>query len=195
VGDCLRRAAGAGGGAGLFPEFFPVPDSIGYIVSQWESDLMREHADLATVVGFVGKHVAQHFETNRPGWGVAVSAKFLDAALRGAERFREHFGAARGAFGQRGAGLLRSAAGAVQLSRNFEVRSGQPDPLGADVVHVGEDGDDRAGLVGRFGAPGARVEMFDKLLIHALIGGKDLDCGPADLRLNVVLTRSHSPLL
>jgi hypothetical protein len=26
-------------------------------------------------------------------------------------------------------------------------------------------------------SPGGRVEMFDKNLIHAIIGGKDLDCG------------------
>ena len=64
----------------------------------------------------------------------------------------------------------------------------QPDPLGADVVHVGEDRGNRAGLAGRFGFPSARVEMFDEKLVHAVIGGEDLDCGPADLRVKVLLT-------
>jgi hypothetical protein len=37
--------------------------------------------------------------------------------------------------------------------------------------------------------------MFDKHLVHALIGGKDLDCGSAELSLNLVLTRGHGFLL
>jgi hypothetical protein len=52
-----------------------------------------------------------------------------------------------------------------------------------------------AGLSGRFSVPGARVEMFDKNLVNALVGGKDLDCGSAELRVNVVLTRDHGSLL
>lgn len=155
---------------------------------------MREHADLAAMMSFVRKHVAEHFHANGPRLRPAVSVKRLDAAAT-AERFREHLAAAGGAFGQCGADLLRGAAGTVQLSRNFEVRGGQPDPLGADVVHVGEDGDDRAGLAGRFGAPGARVEMFDEKLVHAVIGSKDPGRGSADLRTNVLLTRGHSRLL
>jgi hypothetical protein len=58
-----------------------------------------------------------------------------------------------------------------------------------------EDRGNGADLAGRFGAPGARIEMFDKNLVHALIGGKDLDCGSAELRVNVVLTRDHGSLL
>jgi hypothetical protein len=43
-------------------------------------------------------------------------------------------------------------------------------------VHVREDRRNGAGLAGRFGSPGGRVKMFDKNLVHAIIGGKDLDC-------------------
>jgi hypothetical protein len=31
--------------------------------------------------------------------------------------------------------------------------------------------------------------MFDKNLVHALIGGKDLDCGSAELSVNLGLTK------
>ena len=48
---------------------------------------------------------------------------------------------------------------------------------------------------GRFGSPGGRVKMFDKNLVHAIIGGKDLYCGSAELRVNLVLTRGHGSLL
>jgi hypothetical protein len=42
--------------------------------------------------------------------------------------------------------------------------------------------------------------MFDKNLVHAIIGGKDLDCGSAELSVNLeltigVLTRGHGSLL
>lgn len=190
----LRIGAWATGRAALFPELFPIPESGRDVDRQRESELMREHADLATVVGFVGKHVAQHFHANRPRLRPAVSVKLFDPARIIAECFSEHFGAASGAFGQCGAGLLRRAVGAIELARNFQVRGGQPDPFGADVVHVGEDRGDGAGLAGRFGAPGARVEMFDEHLIHALVGGKDLCRGPAELGV-ILLTRSHGILL
>jgi hypothetical protein len=63
---------------------------------------MREHTHLPAMVGFVRKHVAQHFETHRPRPSPAVSAKLLDAAPTAAERFREHLRAANGALGQSG---------------------------------------------------------------------------------------------
>ena len=80
------------------------------------------------------------------------------------------------------------------------MRSGKPDPLAADIVHVGEDRRNGADLAGRFGSPGGRVKMFDKNLVHTIIGGKDLDCGSAQLRVNLlsgnlVLTRGHGALL
>src|SRR5436309_7804043 len=143
---------------------------------------MREHTHLPAMVGFVRKHVAQHFRANRPRRSPAVSAKLLDAAPTTAERFSEHLRAASGALGQSRAGLLARAVRAVELSWNLQVRSCKPDPLGADIVHVREDRRNGAGLAGRFGSPGGRVEMFDKNLIDPIIGGKGLDCGSAQLR-------------
>jgi hypothetical protein len=70
------------------------------------------------------------------------------------------------------------------------MRRCKPDPLGADIVHVRENGSDGTGLAGRFGSPGGRVKMFDKNLVHALIGGKDPDCCLAELSVNLVLTRN-----
>ena len=60
---------------------------------------MREHTYLPTMVGFVRKHVAQHFEANRPRRGPAISAKCFNAAPAIAERFGEHLCAASGALG------------------------------------------------------------------------------------------------
>ena len=140
---------------------------------------MREQTHLSAMVGFVRKHVAKHLHANRPWLSPAVSEKLLDAAATTAERFSEHLGAASGALRQSRAGLLRRAMRAVELLWNPQVRSGKPDPLGADIVYVREDRRNGAGLAGRFGSPGGRVKMFDKNLVYAIIGGKDLDCGSA----------------
>jgi hypothetical protein len=37
--------------------------------------------------------------------------------------------------------------------------------------------------------------MFDKNPVHAYIGGEDLDCGSAQLSVNLLLTRGHGSLL
>src|SRR5216683_2981323 len=121
----------------------------------------------------------------------SVSAKLLDAAPTTAERFSEHLRAASGALGQSRTGLLRRAVRAVELSWNLQVRSCKPDPLGADIVHVREDRRNGAGLARRFGSPGCRVKMFDKNLVHAIIGAKELDCSSPKLSMNLVLTRGH----
>jgi hypothetical protein len=150
---------------------------------------MREHTHLPAMVGLVSKHVAEHFRADRPRPTPAVSAKLLDATLAIAERFSEHFRAASGALGQSRAGLLPRTARAVELSWNFQVRSGKPDPLGTHIVHVREDGRNTADLAGRFGSPGGRVKMFDKNLVDALIGGKDLERGSAELSVDLGLTK------
>ena len=198
--DSLRIVAGAATRPALFPQLFPILDPLRHLVRQRESELMREHAHLPAMVGFVRKHVAQHFQANRPRPSPAVSAKLLDAAPITAERFSEHLGAASSALGQSRAGLLRRAVRAVELSWNLQVRSCKPDPLGADIVHVREDRRNGAGLAGRFGSPGGGVKIFDKNLVHAIVGCKDLDCGSAKLSVNLgltidVLTRGHGSLL
>ena len=152
---------------------------------------MRQHTHLPAMVGFVGKHVAQHLRANRPRPSPTVSTKLLDAAPATAESFGEHLRAASGALGQSRTGLLRRAVRAVELSGNLQVRSREPDPLAPDVMHVRENRRNAAGLALRFGSPGCRVQMFDKHLVDAIIGGKDLDCGAADLSLNLLSTRGH----
>src|SRR5216683_5990967 len=181
------------------PRALPHAGSGRPLFRQRESELTREHKHLPAMVGFVRKHVAQHFRANRPRPSPPVSEKLLDAAPTTAERFSEHLRAASGALGQSRAGLLRRAARAVELWWNLQVRSCKPDPLGADIVHVREDRRNGADLAGRFGSPGGRVKMFDKNLVDAIIGGKDLDCGSAqlsvNLSVNLVLTRGHDSLL
>src|SRR3979490_427563 len=130
---------------------------------------MAEHTHLPAMVGFVRKHVAQHFQANRPRPSPAVSAKLLNAAPTTAERFSEHLRAASGALGQSCTGPLRGAVRAVELSRNLQVRSCKPDPLGADIVHMREDCRNGAGPAGWFSFPGGGVKMFDKNLVHAII--------------------------
>ena len=149
---------------------------------------MRQHAHLPAMVGFMRKHVAQHFRASRPRPSPAISAKLLDAALTTAERFREHLRAASGALGQSRTGLLWLAVRAVELSWNLQARSCKPDPLAADIVHVCEDRCDSAGLAGRFGLPRGRVKMLDKHLVYPLIDGKDPDRGLPELSVNLGLT-------
>jgi len=68
------------------------------LVWQTEAELMREHADLAAMVGFVREHVAEHFRSGRPGRSPTVPMKRLNAAGT-AEGFGEHLGTASGAVG------------------------------------------------------------------------------------------------
>ena len=153
---------------------------------------MGEHTHLPAMVRFVREHVAQHFRAHWPRPSPAVSVKLFDAPLASAERFRQHLRAASGALGQTRAGLPGRAVRAVELWWNLQVRSGEPDPFGADIVHVREDGRNGADLAGRFGAPGGRVEIFDKNLVQAIIGGKDPDCGLAELSVNLGLTHASN---
>lgn len=84
---------------------------------------------------------------------------------------------------------------AVELWRNFQVRCCKPDPLSADVVHMREDCPDGAGFAWRFGFPRGRVKMLDEHLVDAIVCGKDLDCGSAELRVNFRLARGHGSVL
>jgi hypothetical protein len=160
---------------------------------------MREHTHLPAMMSFVRNHVAQHLHANRPRPSPAVSVKLLDAAPRTGERFSKHLRAASGALGQSRTGLLRRAVCAMELGWNLQVRSGKPDPLAADIVHVGEDRRDAADVAmwidwrfcWWFCSPGGRVKVFDKNLVHAIVGGKDPDCGAAELGVSLGLTRGH----
>ena len=189
----IRSVSGAAGRPALFPQLFPIPHSVRHLIRQRESELMRKQTHLPAMVGFVRKHVAQHFHANRPRPGPAVPVKILDAAPT-AERFSEHLRAASGALGQSRTGLLGRAMRAVELRWNLQVRSRKPDPLGADIVQVGEDRRNGADLAGRLSSPGGRLEVFDNDLVDAIIGGKDLDGGWTGLSVNLVLTRGHGSL-
>src|SRR5260221_12123458 len=71
------------------------------------------------------------------------------------------------------------------------MRSREPYPLRADIVHVSEYRRDGAALAGRLGPPSGGVKIFNQHLIHAFIGGKDPDCRFAELSLNIGLSRGH----
>ena len=55
------------------------------------------------------------------------------------------------------------------------MRSGKPDPLRANVVHVREDRRDGTHLPRRFGCPRGRIEMLDQHLVHSIVRGEDAD--------------------
>ena len=76
LSDSLRIVAGAARRTALFPQLFPIPDPVRHLVRQRESELMRKHTHLPAMVGFVRKHVAQHFRANRPRRSPAVSRNF-----------------------------------------------------------------------------------------------------------------------
>ena len=156
---------------------------------------MREHAHLPAMVGFVRKHVAQHFHADRPRLSPAISSKLLDASTTTAQRFSQHLRATSGALGQSRLCLLWRAVRVFELWWNFQVRSGKPDPLTTDIVHVREDGRNGADPAGRLGSPSCGVKIFDKHLVDAIIGRKDLDCGSADWSVNFVLFDGHGSLV
>src|SRR5438270_8587079 len=149
---------------------------------------MREHANLSAMMGFMRDHVAEHLEANRPGLCPAVAVKLLDAAATVGQRFGEHLGAASSTLGQTRTGLLRCAMGPVELGRDLEMWSGEPDPLTADIVHVREDGRDGSCPAWRFGSPCCRFEMFDHKLVHAIAGGEHLGRVSTELSVNLRLT-------
>jgi hypothetical protein len=67
-------------------------------------------------------------------------------------------------------------------------------------VHVREDRGNGASLARRLGSPGGRIKMFDKKLVHAIIGRKDPDRGSAEWSVNPgltidVLTLGHGYIL
>jgi hypothetical protein len=156
---------------------------------------MREQTHLPAMVSFMSNHVAQHFHANWPRPSPAVSAKFLDAPTT-AERLREHLPAARAALRQSRPSLLRRAVRVVEPSRNLQVRSRKPHPLAANIVHVRKDRLNAADFAGRFGSPDGGIKMFNKNLIHPLVGGKYSHRRSPELSLYLVLTRLHgSPLL
>lgn len=45
-------------------------------------------------------------------------------------------------------------------------------------------------FAGGFGSPRESVKIFDWDLVDTIVGGKNLDCGPAELRVNLVLARA-----
>jgi hypothetical protein len=191
----LGIIAGAARRAALFPQFFPIPHPGGDLIRQGKTELVGEHADLAAMVGLVRNHVAEHFRANLPWLRPAVPEKFLDGVFRVVEGVSQHLCAASGTLSQCRTSLPRRATHAVQLCRNFQVRSGKPDPFAADIVHVGENHRDAASLPGRLGTPHGEVEIFDENLINAIVGGENLDGGTGELIVNLCSRRSHGAVL
>src|SRR5437868_10175740 len=84
--------------------------------------------------------------------------------------------------------------GPVGLSRNFQMRRRKPQPLPPDIVDVGEDGSDGASFrTGEFCLPGAWIEMLEDELVHALVGGPNLERNFAEIRRHSDSAAGHEP--
>ena len=66
VGSREWISARAGGQAGLFPEFFPLPDASGF-VKDGIAELVGQQQNLAAMVSFVREHVGEHGAAGGPG--------------------------------------------------------------------------------------------------------------------------------
>ena len=134
---------------------------------------MREQADLAAMMVFVGEHVGNHGGAGGPWGSPTITVEFLDAAGRIGESFREHLRAECRASGERRAGLALRAACAMEWWRELEMRGREPEPLAADVVKMGKDRGDGADVTaGRLGAPGAGIEMLEDQLVGGFVDGE-----------------------
>jgi len=121
----------------LLPKFFPDPQAISGLGRQWETQLMRQHARLAAMMG-------------------------IDATRGAVQGFREQLRATLGALRQRNARLLLRAARAIELSGQMGMRSGEPQPFATDVVHMSEYRRDGArGRAGRPCPPSERARAMD----------------------------------
>jgi hypothetical protein len=110
-----------------------------------------------------------------PTPGPAITAELLDAACGIRERVGDHLAASCCAFGQRRFGLLGCAPRSIELRRQLQMRSGQAQPLAANIVHMREDRGDGASLIPwRFGSSCARVKMHEHKLVHAVVDGVGL---------------------
>lgn len=75
------------------------------------------------------------------------------------------------------------------------MRSREPDPLGADIVHMREDGRYGADIADRFGSPRVRVKVLQKVLVDVVCSSKEIHCGSSELSVNLESTRGHGSLL
>lgn len=80
---------------------------------------MGQHTHLAAMMRFVRNHIGQHGRTCGPRSRPTVAAKGCDSARRPGQSVCQHFGAARGAFTERGPGLLLRATAAVERGRKL----------------------------------------------------------------------------
>src|SRR5215475_13271281 len=98
----------------LLPELFPCPHPVGGLGGQWEAQLMRQHADLATMMGFMRDHVSEHGRSRGPRTRPPVAVKLADATAR----LCQHFRTTVRTIGQRNLRLLGRAAGTVKHRRS-----------------------------------------------------------------------------
>ena len=158
----------------LFPQFVPLPNAARRLIGRAIAELVRQHQDLTSMVGLVGKHVGKHGCACGPCSSKAIARKFRDLALwPSGQRIGKHAQTLCRALPVRGRGLLHRTAVRTQRGRTLQVRSRIPEPCDTGVVKVCEDRGDGAAATalgsGRLGAPSPRVKMREKELVHRII--------------------------
>ena len=153
----------------MLPESFPIPKIGSDFGGKREAELMSEHADLSTVVGFVGKHVDEHGRAGSPRARPTIAMKVFNATPW-SESLREHLGTESSGFRESFISLQLGTAVAVELGRPFEVRGRQTEPCEAKVVNVGKYGGDGAVMVaGKLSMPDARIERLEEYFVQAIV--------------------------
>src|SRR5215472_16702044 len=133
---------------------------------------MRQHAHLTAMMSIVNDHVGEHCGADRPRPGPAVAMELLNAALRLAQSFGQHFRTKLRTFLQRYTRLALRAARAVKFRRQLEMCRGESEPLAPDVVYMGEDRDYGASVAARrLCSPSFRIELSENELVHSFVDG------------------------
>ena len=124
-----------------------VPDSVGHVVRQAITQLVREHQDLPAMMCFVREHISEHDGIGRPRRRPTPALKLPDPPCGVAgQSVRQHAQALRPTFLVRGGGLLHRAAVGVEWCGALQVRRRILEPPASAIVQVREDRGDGAAV-------------------------------------------------
>src|SRR5580700_9427503 len=146
----------------LFPSRTPFPHPERGWLGQCVTQLAGQRADLSAMVSIMRDQVAEHPDD--------IRAEAFDFAGGVIERFLQELRTALRAGGERTHGFLLSHCQTVELFGQRLALSGSHQPHMPHVVHVRGDGGDGAALAaGRFSVPGRVIQIFQQILVDALV--------------------------
>ena len=103
-----------------------------------ESELMREHTRLPTMMGIMRKYVRHHRRAGGPRSCPTIPAEGLDSAIGLSQSLCQHFAAAPSTLGQRHASLPLRTTSAVEWCRERQMRGRKSQPFAADIMNMRE---------------------------------------------------------